>query len=336
MQPLVSVIMPAFNTELYIRQAIESILNQTYKNIEFLIYDDCSTDATVAIIESFADTRIKLIKKQQRNGYTESLIDGIKRAQGKYIARMDSDDISISNRLEKQVNFLEANSDYGIAGSFIQTIHAVKPAEVWKYPVEDSDIKNYTIVNSPFAHPSVVINREVLIQNNLTYSIDYEPCEDYNLWVDLLKVTKGKNLPEVLLYYRLHDSQTIITKRNRLIEKSNIIRQKVLVDFFNFIPGKEQLNTHYYFFNQIANNTAASIINKYQWRKKLLAAIHTDNNRSAIKQLIENYWVINLRTLGEFQFGFLRFLFNRSVVSQMSMTELSRFVFKCIIRYNLI
>ena len=249
MQPLVSVIMPAFNTELYIREAIESILNQTYKNIEFLIYDDCSTDATVAIIESFVDPRIKLIKKQQRNGYTESLIEGIKRAQGKYIARMDSDDISVYNRLEKQVNFLEANNEYGITGSFIETIHASKPSEIWKYPEEDTDIRNYTIINSPFAHPSVVIKKEVLIQNTLTYLTDYEPCEDYKLWVELLKVTKGRNLPEVLLYYRLHDAQTIITRKKKMIEKSNNIRQQVLSDLLNMELNQEELQIHYYFFN---------------------------------------------------------------------------------------
>ena len=251
LQPLVSVILPAYNSALYIGQALESILNQSFSDFEILIFDDCSTDDTVAIIESYTDSRIQLIRKEKNTGYTNSLIEGIRMAKGKYIARMDSDDISMPLRFEKQIAFLEANTDYGLVGSFIQTIQQEQGSEIWKYPEEDDAIRLFCMVNSPFAHPTVMIRKEVLDENQLMYKAAFEPCEDFKLWIDLLKCTKGKNLPEVLLQYRLHNQQTIALNKTKLIENSNKIRQQLMNNFFKLEMREEDLLNHYYFFNEI-------------------------------------------------------------------------------------
>ena len=120
--PIASVIMPTYNSAPYVREAIESILNQSRPDLEMLIYDDCSTDNTVQLIESYQDSRIRLFKKETNTGYTDSLIVGIAAAKGKYVVRMDSDDISDLKRIEKQVGFMEQNPEYGIVGSWVRTI----------------------------------------------------------------------------------------------------------------------------------------------------------------------------------------------------------------------
>src|SRR3569833_2031445 len=131
----VSVLLHVYNSALYIREAIESILSQSYKDIEVLVYDDCSTDNTVQIIEIYDDPRIRLFRKEVNTGYTNSLIMGVAAARGKYITRMDSDDISDVHRIAKQVDFLERNPDHGIVGAWVKTIPSKGEPLVWSYPV---------------------------------------------------------------------------------------------------------------------------------------------------------------------------------------------------------
>ncbi len=332
--PLVSIIMPAYNAALYITSAIESILNQTYQHFELLIFDDCSSDNTIEIIESFTDRRIKLIKKVQNTGYTNSLILGIAMANGKYIARMDSDDISVLNRIEKQVHFLEHNIEYGIVGAFIKTIQSNTQSEIWKYPIEDEDIKCFTIVNSPFAHPAVLIRKNVLLQHQINYKVAFEPCEDYKLWVDLLQVTKGKNLPEVLLYYRLHPQQTIVLKQNKLLETSNKIRLEVVQKYFNLTASQINLKTHYYFFNEIKANSSYTILDKYTWKNKLLTTINSNQYQVIITQLVQQYWLKNIQTLTQFNLGLLKIIGNKYILCNMNTIALFKFVIKCSINYK--
>ena len=118
--PLVTILMPVYNAELYLKRAIESILNQTYKNIEFLIINDGSTDNSLAIIKSYSDKRIVLIENDKNSGLIYSLNIGLKKASGKYIARMDADDISYPTRIQKQCAFMENHNEIGILGTFIQ------------------------------------------------------------------------------------------------------------------------------------------------------------------------------------------------------------------------
>ena len=120
--PEVSVVMPVYNAEKYLRDAIESILNQSFRNFEFFIIDDASTDKSVEIIKSFSDNRIFLIQKAVNSGYTDSLNMAIKLAKGKYIARMDADDISLKNRFLMQYQYMESNTSVLVLGTFFNVI----------------------------------------------------------------------------------------------------------------------------------------------------------------------------------------------------------------------
>ena len=332
--PAVSVLLPVYNSALYIREAIESILSQSYKDIEVLVYDDCSTDNTVQIIEIYDDPRIRLFRKEVNTGYTNSLIMGVAAARGKYITRMDSDDISDVHRIAKQVDFLERNPDHGIVGAWVKTIPSKGEPQVWSYPVDNEDICLYLLVNAPFAHPSVTIRKEVLIKNDINYSSGYEPCEDYKLWTEILKVSKGANLGEVLLYYRLHESQTISRRRDRLIDRSNQVRQEVIQSLFHQSISAEEINTHYFYFNEIPSEGAPSIEAFAAWRKKLTGWFGKEGSKKGL-ELVDRYWLIHLRCLSVYKPGYLRFLMDGAVRRGLTFRETIKFIGKSLIRYRI-
>ncbi|WP_452224240.1 glycosyltransferase family 2 protein [Lacinutrix chionoecetis] len=209
-QPLISVLIPTYNCEDYIKDAVQSILNQSYSNFECIIIDDCSTDQTVSKIKAFNDNRIKLIVKPKNSGYTKSLNYGLTIAKGKYIARMDGDDISLPNRFEKQIEVLEKNHDIVVCGSIFKILDS---DVVISAPEEHDDIKLALLRESCIGHPTAIIRKSTLDKNNINYNTEYEPAEDYDLWVRLSQLGKLYNIQEVLFLYRVHDNQVSTTKK---------------------------------------------------------------------------------------------------------------------------
>ncbi len=204
--PLVSVILPVYNSEKYVGAAIQSILTQSWRDLELIVIDDASTDQTLAVVRSFEDERIRVVRKERNTGYTVSLNQGLSLARGKYIARMDADDVSLPERLERQVRFLEQNADHGLCGTWVKTV-GEQAGMIKKYPVTHAEISVELLVKSPFCHPSVMLRKQVLEANRLQYDPSREPAEDYHLWVQLVGCTRAYNLPEVLLHYRIHPAQ---------------------------------------------------------------------------------------------------------------------------------
>jgi glycosyltransferase involved in cell wall biosynthesis len=227
--PKITVLMPVYNCELYIQEAVDSILNQTFTDFEFLIIDDASSDKTVTIIKTYNDLRIKLIEKPLNTGYTNSLNYGLTIASGEYIARMDGDDISLPERFAKQVAFLDKNLDVVLCGTALKIIDSYR---VICYPEFHEDIKLEMLKRNCIVHPSVMFKKSVLNNNYIKYDISKEPAEDYNLWTKLLLYGKLYNFQEVLLYYRVHQSQ-VSQKRNNIQVDSSIITQMELLDNLN-------------------------------------------------------------------------------------------------------
>ena len=201
--------MPVYNSELYINEAIDSILNQTFTDFEFIIIDDASTDKSVEIIQSYSDSRIQLIVKPQNSGYTNSLNYGLTIARGEYIARMDSDDISLPTRFQKQVEFLDANPDVVVCGTQYKVIGREK---ISNHPIYHEEIKVKLLDGCFIAHPSVMLNNAFLIKNKLNYNTSAEPAEDYDLWSRIVFLAKVANLNETLLLYRVSDNQVSIKR----------------------------------------------------------------------------------------------------------------------------
>ena len=211
-QPLVSVIMPVFNGEAYLRPAVESVLGQTIDDFEFLIVDDGCTDRSVAIIESFDDIRIRLLHNETNQGLVASLNRAFGEAKGRYLARMDADDFSLPERLEKQVAFLRDNSQIGACGTLVRTIGDGRVATS-EYPLTSAEIRCRLLFDSALAHPTVMFRRELLEDLNMVYDPDFSHAEDFELWSRLSRVTELANIGEVLLLYRQHHNQ--VTNRHQ-------------------------------------------------------------------------------------------------------------------------
>lgn len=205
MEPLVSVIMSTLNTkEEYLIKSINSILNQTYRNFEFIIIVDSGNDNE--IIEKINDKRIKIIIHQEKRGLAKSLNEAIEVAKGKYIARMDSDDISVSDRLKVQVEYMEKNQDIDMTSTFYQQFgksHRV---------VKESFIKSNYVASkmyyiNPICHPAVMFKREFLIKNNIRYDENYIYSQDFELWNRIRQIGKITIIPKIELNYRIHNAQ---------------------------------------------------------------------------------------------------------------------------------
>jgi glycosyltransferase involved in cell wall biosynthesis len=198
--PLVTVLMPVYNGEKYLKEAIESILDQTYQNLDFLIMNDGSTDNSLSIIESYEDPRIRVITNETNLKLIATLNKGLQLAKGKYVARMDCDDISVSNRIEKQIEFMENNPEVGICGAWVTTI-GEKTGYVWKYDLEYDDIKATLLFKSAFAHPTVMMRTSLLREHNLYYDENFVHAEDYEFWQRCSNSFPVRNIPLILLRY---------------------------------------------------------------------------------------------------------------------------------------
>lgn len=237
--PKITVLMPVYNCELYIQEAINSILNQTFSDFELLIIDDASSDSTVSIIKKYSDSRLKLIEKPKNSGYTNSLNYGLSIARGEYIARMDGDDISFSERFEKQVAFLNENREIALCGSLF-TIVGTKT--IIHVPENHSEIKLTLLSHCCFGHPTIMMRKEILDQFSLHYDTSREPAEDYDLWSKLSVVSELHNIQEVLLDYRVHDAQVSQKKINQQIKNSSEIKLQLLNNLeFNSSPEEQDL-----------------------------------------------------------------------------------------------
>jgi len=149
------------------------------------------------------DSRI-VLKSRKNKGLVVSLNEGLTLAKGKYIARMDADDISLPLRFEKQLDFLEKNVDVGVCGTWVQVFGDDFKSKLWRMPVSDKRLKPKLIFSVPFAHPSVMMRKDTINQSGVRYNYEYKCAEDYKFWVDLSLHTKFANLPEVLLKHRYH------------------------------------------------------------------------------------------------------------------------------------
>jgi glycosyltransferase involved in cell wall biosynthesis len=200
-QPLVSVLMTVYNGQEFLNMAMDSIFLQTYKNFEFVIVDDGSTDHSSSIIKAYDDPRIKYLY-QRNSGQAAALNKGIEKARGKYIARMDADDISYPERLQRQVEFLENNDSVAMVGSSYDYIDEDSGIFAQAYHLDiNRDIKMEFLVRNPFGHGTVIIRRQVLIDVG-GYDAA-QAIEDYELWWRVAQKHEVANIPEQLYGYRI-------------------------------------------------------------------------------------------------------------------------------------
>lgn len=208
-QPLVSVLLPAHRNNPFFQTAINSILTQTLTDFELLILDNSAEGLQEFILTT--DLRLKHISVNPKFGLSETLNYGINLALGKYIARMDYDDISLPSRLELQVDYLESHPNVGALGTFIRIIedsaNAMAEAHIVKRPVEKSEIQEFLLYGNPLFHPTVMFNAKILKSTNMQYRKKFDTCEDLDLWSRIIRKSEIANLPIPLLDYRHHQNQ---------------------------------------------------------------------------------------------------------------------------------
>jgi glycosyltransferase involved in cell wall biosynthesis len=219
----VTVLMAAHNEARFIATAVESILGQTFGDFEFLIIDDGSTDSSADYLRNLRDPRVRLLRNESNLGLTRSLNKGLDAARGKYIARMDADDIALPDRLARQAAFLDANPHVGIVGSSRVLIDENdREIAVAQAAEDDLAVRWKCLLGNPFTHPTVMLRRDVLEQHHFRYDESFRTAQDYELWSRLLMHTKGANLREPLLRYRLRNGISKTNKPDQLANHDRI------------------------------------------------------------------------------------------------------------------
>lgn len=204
--PIVSVIMPAFNAENTIVSSIKSILNQTYNNIELIIVNDCSTDNTLERITSIKDNRVKVINNDYNIGISKSLNIGILASSGEYIARIDSDDIAYLNRIKIQINSIYKFGVDVLGGQISTFGKFINPK--YSYPISNKEIIYYSLLGNPMAHPTILAKASFFRENLYNPDIKYLGFEDYELWTRSISNNYTfLNLSDTILAYRLSSKQ---------------------------------------------------------------------------------------------------------------------------------
>jgi len=214
-KPKITVLLPVYNAEKYLTEAIESILQQTFSDFELLVVEGGSKDNSLKIIRGYDDPRIRVIfQDKDKLGLSAALNQGLENAKGKYIARMDCDDICFPTRFQKQVEFMDNNPDIAISGTWIKII-GIKPEKIVEYPTTHDEIRALLFFLPPLAHPTVIMRRAIVNEKKLRYNPDFIIGEDFDLWSRSSFKVKMGNLPEVLLYYRAHSENLSLVHRNK-------------------------------------------------------------------------------------------------------------------------
>ena len=206
MTPKVTVLMTVYNGERYLKECMDSVLSQSFKDFEFLIVDDCGADSSKDIIKSYKDDRIRLIENKQNVSQVRSLNIGLEHAQGEYIARMDQDDVMMKNRLERQLDFLDKRQDISIVGTWGEAIDENgKVFDTFCYPTKNEEIVGGILYSgNPLMHMSVIFKKDAVISVG-KYDESRSFAEDYDLWTRLLlKRYRFANIPEFLVQFRYH------------------------------------------------------------------------------------------------------------------------------------
>lgn len=241
--PKVSAVMALYNTPYeYLTATVESILSQTLKDFEFIIIDDGSSIEYKDFFEKFNDGRIKYFKLEKNSGPGHARNEGIKKAQGKYVAIVDSDDVYLPQRLEIQAKFLDENPEISLTGCSFRFSNRKRPAETI---YDDKEARNFILFNSPLCNPTVMFKREEFAQKNLFYSEDINFAEDYELWINALFVgVKMANLKELLMTYTRRPGQLSKERAEKQITVLKNLYKKMFLKL-GFEASQEELDLHY-------------------------------------------------------------------------------------------
>lgn len=222
--PVVSVLIALYNTnETHLREAIDSILGQSFADFELLLLDDGSTEPRVErVVGEYRDPRIRYLRNPENLGISPTRNRLLDLARGKYVAIMDHDDVSLPDRFEKQVAYLDAHPDVGVVSGHYEYFE--NRDGVVRWPEEDEDIRQMLMLECAVSHSAAMMRKRVLFDHRIRYEAKFSPAEDYGLWCQLLPFTRFHNIPEVLLRYRVHAANCSAVQSAKMERGSQAVR----------------------------------------------------------------------------------------------------------------
>lgn len=306
--PLISVVMPAHNSERYLLLAVKSILWQTIKDFELIIVNDGSSDSTAKIIDRL-ERKYSFIRSVTLSGVgpAEARLEGFRIARGEYIALMDSDDISSPWRFRVQLNKL-IKCKLDVVGGSVFVFGKTYP-RIWRYPAKESGILSLALFNSPLANPTA-FGKASLFQNDAFSICNTLPAEDYRMWVKMIGAgVKISNVSDVVLFYRIHAAQISSAKRYAQKEARTSVAKLMWVQSFSEAPLLESFHcfsslTEFRRFIDFAEKKSINLFEPivFNQLKKMIIRSPSSVRRSIVNDWSENLTVINLLLINAFNF----------------------------------
>ena len=245
----ITILMPVYNGEKYLRETMDSVLAQTYTNFIFLIINDGSTDSTRDIVLSYQDDRIHLVDNEHNMGLVDTLNKGIGLVKTEFLARLDADDLWDKTKLEKQIAVLDARPEVGLCGTSIHKFGIINGDMI--FPVDNEGLKVGFLFYCMMSHPSVVYRMSMLRETGLLYKKEAFPAEDYKMWVDILQVSQIYNIPEPLVMYRQHENQICQEKRDVQRGKTEAVQEEL---FRRIYPDASPEEVDFYLHKYLAGD----------------------------------------------------------------------------------
>lgn len=262
----VTIVLPVYNGERYLREAIDSVLAQTFRDFELWVVNDGSTDGTVGIVDSYSDPRVKRIDNPHNMGLVATLNRAFAMVESPYVARMDDDDLWHAHKLELQMALLKSRPDVGVCGTSIHKFGDLDSVNI--FPEESDALKVGLLFYCMMSHPSVVYRRSMLVETGLCYRKDYFPAEDYKMWIDVLQHSNIYNIQQPLVEYRQHGEQICRERK----EEQKILDRRLHEEQLKLIypnPTEEELNFHLNRFITLRPNSDEEVKLFLRWVKNL-------------------------------------------------------------------
>lgn len=294
--PKVTVLMPTYNVAPYVKEAVESVLRQTYDDFELLVIDDCSTDNTLDVVREVDDSRIRVVRNERNLGLADNLNRGLSLITTEYVARMDGDDIALPYWLEKEMNYLESHPEVGICGGGGERFGTTTSTIL--FPERHEDIAVNMLFQCTIIVPT--FRMSLYHKDGLRYRSDAFPAEDYRFWADALEVTRLHNIGETLFRYRMHSTQICSSRKEEQLGKVVEVQKQVLghivgmtsedVEYFTGpfierIGSPEDLRRRRVFANRLLTlNSVKGFFNSKSLRRRLSFEIQQNLYQTIVSQ----------------------------------------------------
>ncbi|WCO02983.1 glycosyltransferase family 2 protein [Psychroserpens ponticola] len=325
---LLTVIMPVYNGEMYLEEAIDSILNQTFTDFKLLVLNDNSTDSTPSILEAYQkkDNRVEVINKTKNEGPANLRNEGIESAQTEFIALMDADDISLPTRFEKQLDVFKNNANIGVCGTWF-TFFGDKQKLI-KHAVDAEALKVQFLSSCGIGNPTVMFRTSAI--KDFRFEHQYVPAEDYGLWSEVIQITDFYNIPESLLNYRWHPNNISQTKEKNL-QKANVLIKKKQLLHFGIDESKGTLDDYFNAVSLNRNLSPEQITSAIEASKALKARNNETNyyNHSIFESHIDKVIIRTIRNASSYNKTFYNYVKNESgYFNQIPFIDKMVFLFK--------